>query len=310
MINTMKKLLGWRKALVWAGLLACILSGCSLPSKEALDFTARMPEPGEMSIRYFNLESEEKSGDAVLVTTPDGQQLLLDAGVPGSGPKLDELLRDLGIEKLDVVISTHPHIDHIGGLTTLLRTMPVSAYYSNGVPHTTDTYAKVQAALKDEGVEEHILQEGDRLELSEGLNIEVLNPDPVSIGPLEKQRSTEELNNHSLVLLMTYKDTRVLFTGDIYKTAEYELMERYKDQLKADLMHAPHHGDKTSSSGKFIDAVGPEQVIISANMLQSLDVLKRYEKKADHVWTTGLNGNMLFILDGKKIEAVPERMPE
>ncbi|NMO97384.1 ComEC/Rec2 family competence protein [Paenibacillus lemnae] len=293
------------KVISIALLLLLLLNACSAPERES-EFTTWRPKIGELAVRYFYLESKDKSGDAILVTAPDGKNILLDAGIPEAGPKLDEMLRTLGVDELDIVINTHPHIDHIGGLTTLLRTLPVQSYYSNGIPHTTDTYSKVQSALKEKGIQEQHLQEGDRLELSDDLHIEILNPEAGSGELAVEKRSTEEHNNKSMVLLMVYKDTRILFTGDIYKTAEYELMKRYGEHLKADLMHAPHHGDITSSSGKFIDTVGAEHVIISANILQSLDVMKRYEDKVDHVWNTGINGNMLFISDGVHIQAFPE----
>ncbi|WP_166245088.1 ComEC/Rec2 family competence protein [Paenibacillus turpanensis] len=291
-----------------------LVSACTQEQSAATTKTSQQPaffntslHQGKLAIRYFDLQAEEKSGDAILLTAPDGKTMLIDAGIPVGGPQLEERLNKLGVKKLDAVVSTHPHIDHIGGLTTLLITKPVGAYYHNGIAHNTETYRKVQQLLKEKSIPQTMLREGDHVEWSPGITIEVLNPSAeISQNSFEKW-GTEELNNHGLVLLVTHGDNRILFTGDIYKNQEYKLVERYGDKLRAKLMDAPHHGDITSSSGTFIRAVQPEIAVLSANVLQSLDVLKRYEKEGATVYNTGLNGNILFVSDGATISSYPDK---
>lgn len=278
----------------------------SNPVKKAAFYDTSLHQD-KLAIRYFDLEAGEKSGDAILLTAPDGRQLLVDAGIPSAGPQIEERLNKLGIHKLDAVLSTHPHIDHIGGLTTLLLTKPVGAYYHNGIPHDTETYRMVQKLLEDKRIPQTKLLEGDRLSWASDVTVEVLNP-PVGTTPGSFEKwGTEELNNHSLVLLITHGSNRILLTGDLYKNQEYALVEKYGDRLQAKLLHAPHHGDMTSSSGPFIRSVRPEIVMISANVLQSLDILKRYEKENATVYSTGLNGNVLFVSDGEKVTVYPEQ---
>ncbi|MCI3926893.1 MBL fold metallo-hydrolase [Paenibacillus sp. TRM 82003] len=288
--------------------LVAFLTACGLSRSEPIDFfTATTAVDGELAIRYFDIESDEKSGDAILITSPDGKHLLIDAGIPAAGPKLHELLGRIGVEELEAAVNTHPHIDHIGGFTTLLRTMPVKQFYHNGIRHTTETYRKVQEALEEKEIPGRILREGDRIEFAPGVSIEVLNPPESTHAGQYDLWGTEEHNNHSLTLLVTYEETRFLVTGDLYKTQEYVLVDKYGKRLKADLLHAPHHGDLTSSSSPFIRAVDPEFVVMSANILQSLDVFNRYERLGAEVWTTGLNGNLLFVSDGERLRVVPER---
>lgn len=288
-------------------LLALALAACGLTKPEESFFSDAATHAGELTIRYFYLASEEKSGDAILVTAPDGKHMLIDAGIPAAGPKLDEMLGRLGVDELEAAVNTHPHIDHIGGFTTLLRTIPVKRFYHNGIPHSTETYRKLQETLEDKRIPQQMLREGDAIEFSPEVMIEVLNPPASTYEGQYEHWGTEEHNNHSLTLLLTYGETKFLITGDLYKTQEYVLVDKYGERLRANLLHAPHHGDMTSSSAPFIRAVDPEFVVVSANILQSLDVYRRYERRGAEVWATGLNGNLLFVSDGERLRAVPER---
>ncbi|MFC3772807.1 MBL fold metallo-hydrolase [Paenibacillus sp. GCM10012303] len=316
----MKRIRNWlRKLAVPAALGFSLLlaAGCSptsaVESGNGRTAVAKAPfydmasNQGKLSIRYFHLQSQEKSGDAILITSPEGKQLLVDAGIPETGPKLEEQLTKLGVNKLDLVVNTHPHIDHIGGLPTLLHTKTVDRLIHNGIPHQTETYRKVQSILQEKQIPHEAAAEGMKIEWSPSVSIEVLNPPQGTTPDKYEKWGTEEHNNHSLVLMMAYGDNRILLTGDLYKTQEYALADKYGGKLKADLLHAPHHGDMTSSSGTFIKAVNPGITVLSANFLQSMDVLKRYEKEGATVYNTGKNGHLLFVADGKTLSAYPEK---
>lgn len=263
------------------------------------DFIQRFFNPelfsGQLQIRYFHLEADEKSGDAILIHAPDGETMLIDAGIKDVGPKVAEYLQQLGLTHLDYAVATHPHHDHIGGYTTLLRTLEIKQFLTVNVPHTTETYKSVVALLEERQVPVTYLEEGDLLQLGEEVTIEVLNP-PKGTGPstLPAELSTSTINNHSLVMRLTYEDQSILFTGDIYKEREYDLVERLGPKLQADVLDAPHHGDKTSSSKSFITAVQPKYVIMSANLFQSKAVYDRYRKQDIDVFITGIDGHLLI----------------
>lgn len=315
----MKRMRNWLRKLAAPaalGLSLLLLASCTpdsaansgiSPVESKAPFYDMASNQGRLSIRYFNLQSQEKSGDAILITSPEGKQMLVDAGIPEVGPELEEQLTKLGVNKLDLVVNTHPHIDHIGGLTTIFHTKPVDRFVHNGIPHQTETYRKVQTVLQEKKIPHEAAAEGAKIAWSPSVSIEVLNPPKGTTPDKYEKWGTEEHNNHSLVLMLTYGDNRILLTGDLYKTQEYALAEKYGDKLKADLLHAPHHGDMTSSSGTFIKAVRPGMAVLSANFLQSMDVLKRYEKEGAKVYNTGKNGHLLFVSDGKTLTAYPEK---
>jgi len=306
-----------RKALTLALLAAVwlVASGCSaFPLDEKVqagsavsqDFYNTSLHEGMLAIRYIHLKSDDEPGDAILISTPDGEHhYLIDAGVPESGPQIDEALNRLDIQRLHGAINTHPHIDHIGGFTTLLRTKEIGKFYHNGISHTTKTYSKVQRLLDSKGVAAQPLIEGDVISLSPDVAIEVLSP-PVDTFAEVDEWGSEQHNNHSLVLMLRHGYNRILLTGDLYKGMEYEMIERYGAELKADMMDAPHHGEETSSSESLIRTVNPQIAVFSANTLQSLNVLNRYEKEGIKVYTTGNNGNLLFVSDGRTIRPYAE----
>jgi competence protein ComEC len=108
---------------------------------------------------------------------------------------------------------------------------------------------------------------------------------------------------------MRYKENSFLFTGDIYKERESELVEKWGDKLKADVLHAPHHGSPTSSSPKFANAVLPQHVVLSSNLFVSLETLKSYAATKAKAYSTKQNGSILLVSDGMGWTVVTEKDP-
>ena len=274
------------------------------------DFFNRKLHEGKLAIRFFNLQSKEKSGDSALISTPDGKHVLIDAGVPEAGPQIDRLLDRLDIKRLDAVFATHPHIDHIGGFTTLLYTRPVGTFYHSPLTHTTVTYKKVERAIAEAEVPKQALTAGDIVSIGQHVRIEVLNPpEGTTPGSLDRW-GIEQLNNHSLVLKLQYGNTSFLFTGDIYKKQENLLVEQFGDRLNSTGTDAPHHGDMTSSSEAFVRAIQPEIAVFSANTLQSPEVLHMYQEEGIDVYVTGIYGHVLLISDGDRMQVHQQNMVE
>jgi competence protein ComEC len=265
---------------------------------------------GKLTIRYFHLAGKDLTGDSFLIVSPEGQTMLIDAGLPEVGQQVVEYLSKLGIPSLDIALNTHPHIDHIGGYATVARDKEIKQFYMVNLPYTqSSAYNNAMASLDAKKVPKKTLEEGDVFQLGNSVKFEVLNPPKKELPDAVKTFSAQELNDYSMVLKMTYGDRTFLFTADIYKHREVELTDSpWKDKLKSDMMDIPHHGsESTSSSEVFLNAVSPQIVIMSQNNFQSPNLKERLERKGAKVYSTGLHGNILLKSDGKMIEVTTEK---
>ncbi|WP_088103272.1 ComEC/Rec2 family competence protein [Halalkalibacter urbisdiaboli] len=266
-------------------------------------------DSGVLSIRYFYLEADEKSGDAILIKSPEGKTMMIDTGMVATGQQLKESLDRLNINRIDLAIATHPHHDHIGGYETLLKEKEVSVLMMPNLTHSTNTYKNFINVIGEEQINVRYLHAGDQFYLGDDITVEVLNPGVEELGP-KTDRTTAEINNLALVLKVTYKERSFLFTSDIYKKQEKKLIKLYGKRLKADFLHAPHHGDKTSSTNKFIATVQPEYTVISSNILQSKRIVERYKRNGSQVFSTSWNRHLLIQSNGVDIEVYPELRPK
>ncbi|MFC0472429.1 ComEC/Rec2 family competence protein [Halalkalibacter kiskunsagensis] len=273
---------------------------------ELFDETKHM---GMLQIRYLDLKADTKSGDAILLQSPDGEAMLIDAGMVATGQELDNYLNQLNIEKLDYAVATHPHHDHIGGYHTLFHSKQIGVLLMPDLPHTTQTYKTFIDLSNKKKIKTQYVQANDTFMLGDEVEVEIVSPSFTALGKARNKRnlSTAEVNNLSLVIKVTYRNNTFLFTGDIYKKQEKELIKQTKDKLDVDLLHAPHHGDSTSSSQAFINAVSPKYTMISANILQSIRVYNRYQKSGSEVIATSRAENVLILSDGESITIMTEK---
>ena len=277
------------------------------PKGTAEDFTLEK-DSGLLTIRFFYLEGHDRTGDAILIRSPGGKTMLIDAGTVEAAPQLNGYMQKLGINEIDYGVVTHPHHDHIGGYDLLLRTFRFKKLLMIRVPYTTPTFKRVVQTAERKGVPIEYVEEGDEFSLDLGVHVQVLNP-PKGTGPdsLPEKLTTNQVNNLSMVLRMKYGVRRFLFTGDIYSQREEELIKTKAQALDCDVIKAPHHGESTSSSRAFVEAVSPEFTFITINILQSLPIYKRYRKLGSQVYITGFDGTVLLRCDGKDITVVAEK---
>ena len=269
---------------------------------------------GNLIIRYLDVNPEytdERSGDLILITTPDGQNILLDSLVPEFGPHIVARLRELGIEKLDYAIASHPHIDHIGGFLTILKEIEVGHFYQINVPYTTSSiYRNLQTILLDREIPTSYLEEGDVFQIGE-VEFEVLNPpkgtSSETIPSPEALQNARILNDLSLVMRLDYEDFSILFTGDIYMAREAELVVNFEEKLDVDILDMPHHGETTSSSSMLILAANPKYAMMSNDGIFSITTIDKYSTYGVEVFITGSNGEITIVTDGQEIEITTER---
>lgn len=266
---------------------------------------------GMLTVRYLYLEGDVLMGDSILIQSPDGKTMLIDAGVNDAGQQVVGYLNKLGIDSIDIALNTHPHSDHIGGFATVVKSKDVKAFYMENFPYTNSSYyRRTMEAVNAKRIPVTFLEEGSKFQLGSDVAVEVLSPPKGVLPDAIKSYSAAEINDFSMVFKLTYKDSSFLFTADIYKHRELELIgsTTAEPMLKSEMMHSPHHGNEsTSSSDIFLRTVSPSIAVLSQNLFVSPNLMERYQKKSITAYSTGMHGNVLITSDGKKMNVITER---
>ncbi|WEV18004.1 ComEC/Rec2 family competence protein [Clostridium perfringens] len=271
------------------GIIVVLLAGYF-----GIDLTqdSKVPKDSKLMISYMDVGQ----GDAAYIKV-NGNDILIDAGPRSNSKELLEQLKAKNIDNFELVIATHPHEDHIGGMVDVFKEYEVKAFYSPKITHTTKTYENLVKAVKDEGLKTKELKGGMVIDLGEGAKFEVFTP---------QKSEYEELNDYSPIMKLSFGDTSYLFTGDAEKLAEEEALAKYKTSLDSDVIKFGHHGSSSSSSNAFIEAVSPKYGIISCAKdnkyghphRETLDIIKKYNIKT---FRTDTDGEIILTSDGKSI---------
>lgn len=239
-------------------------------------------------------------GDAFLIETPT-QNILLDTGDVSARKILVEKLHAKKIKRLEKIILTHPHADHIGGVQTVLKDFAVDEILDNGFASSNPLYKKYRAA----DVKFSTLRAGNVLDLGNGVYFEVLAP--------VADNQFANVNNQSIVGRLVFEEVSMLFTGDAEKSLEKELLQNDLQDIQATVLKAGHHGSKTSSSLKFVRTIKPEYVLISAGLGNDYGhphkkTLETFLKvvPSDNIFCTAFNGDIFIETDGEECEVSPE----
>ena len=252
-------------------------------------------------------------GDSMLLITPDGKTLLIDAGGFGGGPRqamqdydfgeevISPVLWDLGIWHLDAVALSHAYSDHMGGLPTVLRNFtPDELWIGNNPP--SEAYDALLNEARALHVQARALRADDAFAFG-GTRVNVLAP------TLEYRPGAEAANNDSLVLHIAYGGTSVLLEGDAEVAVEQAMLR--EKGLESTLLKVGHHGSTTSTTPEFLARVAPQWAVISCGLRNRYGHPRQEilaELQAAHVRTlrTDINGISCFALDGKTVAAKPE----
>lgn len=263
---------------------------------------------GTISIKMLDVGQ----GDAILIQTQE-QTVLIDTSDVDERDKLRAQLAKAGVKKIDKVILTHPHADHIGGMEVLLDgSYEIGSIYDNGMPSTSKLYLSYMKKAKARGIPHHALKAGDVLDFGGGAQFKVLSPEESLVQKGQQKGYKHDPNNESVVGRLTFGQFAMLFTGDAEKEVEASIAARYGSGLKSQVLKAPHHGSKTSSSAAYLRLVQPETCVISCGAGNDYghphkETLKKYAAIHAKTYETDKNGTITITSDGKSYEVKEEK---
>lgn len=254
------------------------------------------PAQKELEVNFLDVGQ----GDAILIEAPGGQNVLIDGGPDKK--ILKRLGENLGWldRRIDLMILTHPHDDHVSGLNEVIKNYQVDKILYAGAVHSAPGYLEWLQLVKEKGVPMEIAWAGYKIDLGNDLRFEVLSPEENLLN-----KEVENLNNSSLVLKVQYKNISFLLVGDAEKEVEEKLLAK---EIKADVLKIGHHGSDTGSTEEFLKKVKPEMAVISAGRNNQFGhpharVLKRLERLGIRILRTDLGGTVGLRSDGEAVWA-------
>jgi len=238
--------------------------------------------------------------DAITIQSGDST-MLIDAGGNSTADSLVKTLQTMGFNKFDVVIGTHPHEDHIGGLDAVINQFEIGTIYMPKVTATTKTFEDVIEAIEDKGLSVTTPVPGTSFNLGQAV-CTLLAPN---------SQSYEDLNNYSIVIRIQYNQNCFLFMGDAETDSEKEILA--KDfSVKADVLKVGHHGSSSSTSGSFLSSVNPQFAVIMVGKDNDYghphqETLDKLNSAGIGIYRTDLNGTITFTSDGTNLQVSTEK---
>ena len=267
--------------------LCLFVVGCSSPFIENDDKTSVSTFSGDtLRVNYIDVGQ----GDSIFIQLPNNETMLIDAGEAYEVDSVINYLNNSGIKKIDYVVGTHPHTDHIGGLENIVNTFDIGSIYMPRATSTSKTYEDLLTAISNKGLKVKTAKSGVVVLSEDNLKLEFIAPN---------SDSYSELNNYSAVLKLTYLDNTFLFMGDAETLSEDEVTS----DVDADVIKVGHHGSDSSSGIEFVKKVSPEYAIIMVGEGNSYNhpyqsIIDRYESVGAKVLRTDLDGNIVCDSDG------------
>jgi beta-lactamase superfamily II metal-dependent hydrolase len=257
---------------------------------------------GELTVYVLDVGQ----GDSIFLLSPSGKTMLIDASESSAYPVIDDFLKDMKIDRLDVAVATHPHSDHIGGMEKVIENYEIGTFFMPGAESNTKTFENMLTALDEKNVPVEQAKAGRNAAITwdDAVEIRILSPFDVNY---------DDLNDYSVMLRAKYGDTAILLTGDAEGEAEkLALKELPNSYFKADVLKLGHHGSSSSTSDKFLAEVDPKVAIASVGAGNDYghpheETLEKLNAAGITLYRTDLNGTIKIVLDGTKVEVTPEK---
>lgn len=266
------------------------LTGCEFEQSENIHTAKNSNEV--TNVHFIDVDQ----GDSIFIELANGQTVLIDGGSRTQSDKVVDYIKERGVNKINYLIATHPHEDHIGGLPNVVKNFNIDNIYMPDITANTKIFEELLNEIEKKNMGIDILKGGTKIYEDEDISLLVLAPN---------SDNYEEINNYSIVIKLIFKDVSFIFTGDAEKISENEMIEKGYD-LTADVLKIGHHGGRTSTTEKFLTSINPEYAVISAGKDNPYnhphkETTDRLNKKGITVLRTDDLGDIVFSTDGENL---------
>ncbi len=247
---------------------------------------------GNLEIHYIDVGQ----GDAALVRF-NNKNMLIDSGPRESQDKILKYLDSLNIKTINIIIGSHPHEDHMGNMASIVKKYSIGSFYAPKAIATQYFFENLVKELNNKNLKITPVHSDMVISFDPKIEINVYWP--------EENEEYDNLNNYSIVMSLKYQNNSFLFTGDVESNCEKKIVENGSD-ISCDVLKVAHHGSKTSSSKKFLDACNGKYAIIECgvdNQYSHPDksIVNELTKRNYEIYRTDLDGNIFVKSDGNKI---------
>lgn len=237
-------------------------------------------------------------GEAILIALPE-KTMLIDAGPTGSAPKIAQVLQELGRDKIDYLVATHPDEDHIDGMADIISSTQIGTIYAPNKTNNTATYRKFLAAIQNNNLQITLAEAGTIIDQTDAYKLEILWP--------TKDANFPDTNDYSIIIKLTVGTKTFLFTGDAPTSA---ILDANPDHI--DVLKLSHHGSRTGTNEQLVRSLSPTYAVLSYALDNSYghpmqSVLNALHKHSVEVWGTGANGTITITCDGTTIDISSEK---
>ena len=277
---------------------ALLLAGCTDSSGTHSGPVLNQSTTGDLKAYFLDVGQ----GDSSVILFRD-KVILIDAGDTGRGDTVVRALQDLGVRKIDLLVATHPHADHIGGMNDVLANFEVAKVLDSGLPTSSTLYEKFLLTIDRKQIPYIVAERGQTIDIDPALRLLVLSP--------PEERTSDDLNTNSIVLRVSYGTVNLLYTGDATIPAE-EALVKSGYPLDAQVLKVGHHGSSGATSAVFLHRVNPQVAIMSLGKGNDYghphrETLERLKAAGPTVFRTDMDGTIRVESDGNTLSVTTEK---
>lgn len=297
----LKKIIIWSILIIFISVVAVYAFNKIAPSSSVASTTEPVHTIENKKEQLKVIFLDVGQGASQLIISPSGKAMLIDAGNNDKEQLMVDYMKKYHINKLDIVIGTHPDADHIGGLDKVIDNVEIGKVYLPNEQSNTKTFESLLTSIKNKGLKVTTAKSGLTLDFDSNVKVDMIAP----------IKSYEDSNDMSAVVRVTFGKTSFLLTADTETKSEKDILASKVD-LKSDVLLVGHHGSKTSTSSDFLKKVNPKYAVIQVGKDNKYGhptdlILDRLSKQGVKVYRNDMNGTIEVTSDGENIEVKTER---